>query len=226
MADGKTRRTEDPREKRRRERQVSERTCIVTRKTHLPEDLIRFVTGPDNEVVPDLARRLPGRGVWVLCNRDCIEQAVRTRAFGRGLKAEVKVPEDLAERIERLLVQRSLESLALARKAGAVTSGFSKLDAALGQGAIAALLHAREARADGAGKLDRKFRAVREAMGLTAPVVTEFSSDQLSLTIGRANVVHAGLGEGGATTRFLRETRRLANFRMSATPLASNTSTP
>ncbi|MEP4104459.1 MAG: DUF448 domain-containing protein, partial [Nitratireductor sp.] len=43
---------------------MGERTCIVTRRTVEPEDLIRFVAGPDMSVVPDLKRNLPGRGCW------------------------------------------------------------------------------------------------------------------------------------------------------------------
>jgi hypothetical protein len=35
----------------------------------------------------------------------------------------------------------------------------------------------------------------------------------LSLAIGRANVVHAGLKQGVATLRFLREAERLQRYR-------------
>ena len=56
---------------------MTERRCIVTREVLYPDQLIRFVAGPDGEVVPDLKRKLPGRGVWVTAKRDLVQQAVK-----------------------------------------------------------------------------------------------------------------------------------------------------
>ena len=44
---------------------LTERMCIVTRAVHDEDGLIRFVRSPDGYAVPDLQRKLPGRGVWV-----------------------------------------------------------------------------------------------------------------------------------------------------------------
>ena len=51
------------------------RLCAVSRVHKPPEELIRFVAGPDGAIVPDLARRLPGRGVWVDATREAVDAA-------------------------------------------------------------------------------------------------------------------------------------------------------
>ena len=72
------------------------RLCAVSRAPKPPEELIRFVAGPDGAIVPDLARRLPGRGVWVDATREAVAAAVRQKAFAKSLKRQVSVPADLA----------------------------------------------------------------------------------------------------------------------------------
>jgi predicted RNA-binding protein YlxR (DUF448 family) len=194
------------------DREVTLRTCAVTRLKRSPEELIRFVEGPDGQIVPDLARRLPGRGVWVTAERAAVAEAVRKNAFARSLRHRVVVPPDLPDLVERLLRRRALEALALANKAGLVTSGFERVDAQLAQGAVAVLLHAQEAAEDGATKLDRKLRAATREGRAAGPVICAFTSDELSLALGRPNVVHAALSAGGATGKFLNEASRLIRY--------------
>ena len=55
--------------------------CIVTRMVKDEAELIRFVRSPDGVVVPDLARKLPGRGVWVSLDRRLLDQAVARKLF-------------------------------------------------------------------------------------------------------------------------------------------------
>ena len=61
-----------------------------------PEELIRFVLGPDGTVVPDIRAKLPGRGVWVTARAELVREAVGRQAFSRGLKASAKADKDLA----------------------------------------------------------------------------------------------------------------------------------
>lgn len=193
-------------------REVTLRTCAVTRLKRPPEELIRFVESPDGQIVPDLARRLPGRGVWVTAERAALAEAVKKNAFARSLRHRVAVPPDLPDLVERLLRKRAIEALSLANKAGLVTSGFERVDAQLGQGSVAVLLHAREAAEDGKTKLDRKLRASVRERGGAGPVICAFTSDELSLALGRPNVVHAALSAGGATGKFLNEASRVIRY--------------
>jgi len=189
------------------------RRCAVSRTERAPDDLIRFVVGPSAAIVPDLARKLPGRGVWVTADRASVAAAVKANAFAKSLKRQVTVAPDLPDRVESLFVKRALEALSLANKAGMVLTGFDKVEALLESGRAAVLVHGSDAASDGAGRLDRKFAAVQRDKGQTAPVVDWLTIDQLSLAIGRSNVVHAGLKQGGATNRFLREAERLRRYR-------------
>jgi len=188
-----------------------ERMCIVTRDRRGPEDLIRFVLGPDGNVVPDIKAKLPGRGVWVTARAQIVEQAVRRQAFARGLKANAKAAITLPDDVDALLERDCLQSLSLANKAGAVVTGFTKVETAIESGKIALVLHARDAGADGSRKI---AQALRRKFGPDAPPqINLFGPNQLDLALGRANVVHAALKASPASSAFLVRCRRLAAYR-------------
>lgn len=200
------------------------RLCAATREPRSPDDLIRFVVSPDGVLVPDLARRLPGRGVWVTADRETIEKAVKTRAFARSLKRPVEVPASIADLIEGQMVRRLCDALAIANKAGLVSTGFEQVDKLLDGGKAVGLVHGCDAAVGGRAKLVRKFEAIARAGGAKATIVSYLTIDQISLAMGRSNVVHAGLIQGGATERFLSEAERLQRFRLGfgASPLADS----
>src|SRR4051794_4038371 len=136
------------------------RQCAVSRAHKPPEELIRFVAGPDGAIVPDLARRLPGRGVWVDATKEAVAAAVRQKAFAKSLKRQVSTPADLPALVERLMARRLAEALSIANKAGLVVTGFTKVEEMVAGEKSAVLLHATDAAADGVAKLDRKFKAL------------------------------------------------------------------
>lgn len=185
------------------------RRCAVTRVVREEKELIRFVAAPDGKIVADLAARLPGRGVWVTCSRDCVGEAIRSDAFSRSLKTKVRAATELPVQIDTLLRKRALDALSIANKAGEVVTGFFKLETGLDKGQIVAVLHAMEAARDGRNKLDRKLMASNPSA--PAPIGL-FSVAELSLALGRANVVHAGLKGGGASRKLIREVRRLGLY--------------
>jgi hypothetical protein len=189
------------------------RLCAVTRRHKDPDDLIRFVLAPDDSIVPDLARRLPGRGVWVGATRRDVAAAIRQQAFARSLKRSVLVPDDLAHRVESLLGRRLADAISLARKAGLLVAGFAKVEEMIDLGRAVVLVHAADAAGDGVAKLDRKFRALRGPDGEAEAIVRELTSAELSLAIGRSNVVHAAASGGGACRRIAYEARRLRHYR-------------
>lgn len=189
------------------------RRCIVTRSELPPDDLIRFVADPSGLIVPDLARKLPGRGVWVTGERSAIETAIKGGAFAKSLKRQVKVLPDLPEAIDALFVKRLLNAVSLANKAGLVHTGAEKVEKLLDGGRAVALLHGSDGTAEGRRKLDRKFTAIQRDKGQPTPVVDWLTIEELSLAMGRSNVVHAGLIQGGATKRLLSEAERLRRYR-------------
>lgn len=193
------------------ERNASERTCIVTRAKGEPETMIRFVLGPESQVVPDLRHKLPGRGVWVTAHADRVAEAVKRKAFARAFKAEVVVSADLPSEIEALLTKDCLQALSLANKAGQVVTGFAKVEATIEKGHVAGLIDASDGGADGSRKL---AQAYRRRFGTAAPHrVNLFTSMQLSLALGLANVVHAALIDGTAGAAFLSRCRKLNIYR-------------
>ncbi len=189
------------------------RLCAATRAVRSPDDLIRFVAGPDGSVVPDVARKLPGRGVWVTADRNSVAEAVRLKSFARSLKKAVTAAPDLPDIVERLLARRTLDALSLANKAGLVTAGFAQVEALLEAGQAVALLQGSDGAEGGRDKLDRKYRAISAAHGSPATIVDAFTIAEISLAMGRTNVVHAGLIQGGATKRFLSEAGRVQRYR-------------
>jgi len=190
-----------------------ERFCAVTREAKSADAMIRFVLDPDGRVVADLKRRLPGRGLWVTATKDALAQAARRNVFAKGFKTEVRLSADFVESTDRLLERSALDALAIANKAGAFVSGFAKVETAIAQGDIVALMRASEASADGIRKLDaamhRRFGA--DTAGIA--IIGAFSTAQLDLASGRSNVVHAALLAGPASDAFLARYSRLMRFR-------------
>jgi uncharacterized protein len=189
-----------------------ERLCIATREVRPIGELIRFVAGPDGVVVPDLKRRLPGRGVWITARRHFVEEAVRRRAFGRAFKADIKVSAELADELEQLLERSALNALSIAHKAGLVLLGFAKIEAAVATAPVVALLRARDAGEEGGRKLAAAFRR-RAGDAAKGKIVEAFTSAQLDLALGRLNVVHAALLAGQASETFLARSRFVECFR-------------
>jgi uncharacterized protein len=189
----------------------AERMCAATHEVRPVAELIRFVVAPDGAAVPDLKRRLPGRGLWITGTRAALAAAVARKVFARGFKREVHVAPDLVELTERLLVEAALDQLAICRKAGLVATGFAKVDAALAREPLAALVNAADAAPDGARKLLAARRQREDAEAIA--VVDRFTSAQLDLALGRSNVVHAALLAGSESEGFLARVARLDCFR-------------
>lgn len=170
--------------------------------------LIRFVAGPDGVVVPDLARKLPGRGLWIEAQRGQLELAIRKGAFARAAKAQVKVPADLADQVERLLKKRVLDGLGLAKRSGDLISGFDRVSESIGKGKVAWMVEAADGRPDGRRKLTAKaFHAPRPPR-----LVGLFSADELGLALGLDNVIHLAFLAGRGADRWTLDVERLSGF--------------
>ena len=199
-----------------RTKSAKTRMCAVSRKVRPVDELIRFVLSPEGAVVPDLKRKLPGRGLWIEASRARVAEAVRRNQFSRGFKRDVRAAQTLASDTEKLLVNSATDALAMAAKAGQVVAGFAKVEEALAGGRATALIHASDGAADGIRKLDAivRQRGGNHGESLVFLIVTELTSAELDLALGRANVIHAALLAGPAGKTFLSRSQILVRYRM------------
>ena len=186
------------------------RRCIVTGEIVPDSRLIRFVAAPDGQVVPDVAAKLPGRGLWVTATRAAVIQAVEKKLFARAAKANVIAAADLAERTEKALVTRMLGDLGIARRSGALVLGFDNVLRALdGPRPANVLIEA----IDGSGDGKRKLYNAAHARGMKPQVLECLTSAELGLALGRENVIHAAVQPGGLAERLTFDAERLQGFR-------------
>lgn len=195
------------------EREGPERRCIVSGESGGKDGLIRFVLDPEGQVVPDLAEKLPGRGLWVTAVREMVEKAALKGHFAKAAKAPAKACPELADLVERLLARRAADALGLARKAGALETGFEKVLTAIERGRIAALIEARDGAQDGRRKLEQRLRVVKEQGILgDVPVLSPLWADEMGLALGRGNVIHAALIPGRMQAKVVADLARLARY--------------
>ncbi len=171
--------------------------------------LIRMALGPGQQLVPDLAAKLPGRGAWVSAQRDLIEKAVKKSAFNRAFGCPVTMPEDLPGLIEAQLVERALSLLGLARRSGDLALGYDAVRLALKVGKPAWRIEASDGAEDGRSKLDRLAFA---AWG-DVPVAGCFTAEAIGIATGRSPVVHASMSVGSQARAFTTVMGKLSGFR-------------
>jgi predicted RNA-binding protein YlxR (DUF448 family) len=204
----------------RTDKSATMRMCAVTREVRPIGELIRFVVSPQGEVVPDLKRKLPGRGLWVSASRRTVAEAVRRNHFSKGFKRDIRAAVTLPADTEALLVRSATEALAMVAKASQVVSGFSKVEGTLREGQAQALIHASDGAADGIRKLDaiarQKYGNPDESQEFRTefPIVNVLTSAELDLALGRSNVIHAALLAGPASKTFLSRCQILVRYRM------------
>jgi ribosomal protein L7Ae-like RNA K-turn-binding protein len=160
-------------------------------------------------VVPDLARKLPGRGLWVEALRGTLEQAVRKGAFSRAAKAQLKAPPDLADQVDQLLKTRLLQALGLARRSGELTWGYDKVSSAIAAGRAAWMIEAADGSADGR----RKLLQIAARQPRPPRLIGIFSSAELGLALGLENVIHLAFLAGRGAGRWTLDVERLSGFR-------------
>lgn len=168
------------------------------------EKMIRFCVAPDGTLTPDLAHKLPGRGIWVTADRDVVAEACEKNLFTKAARRKVKYPENPDELITDLFVKRLQSLLGVAKKAGLVVAGFEKVAEALRKGQVVCLIEATDAAEDGKEKLDRLRGDISVVRILTAGQAAE--------ALGTGICVHAALKSGGIGDLFVAEARRFASY--------------
>jgi predicted RNA-binding protein YlxR (DUF448 family) len=197
---------------------ATQRTCALTRRVLPVDRLLRFVVSPAGDVVADVKRKLPGRGMWISATQAALAEAVAHKVFARTFRRDVRVDADLVAKTERLLARSALDALAIAAKSNKVVAGFTKVEAALKCAGAVALIHASDGSADGMRKLSAVL--YRETAGKPGgiAIVEEFSGAQLDLALGHPNVVHAALLAGPVSGTVLVRAMRLQRFRTRQSP--------
>ena len=190
---------------RKKDRDQVMRKCIATGEVRPTAELIRFVVGPDGDVVPDILGKLPGRGIWVTASASALAKATGKGLFSRAAKAAVKVPEDTMDRVEAALVARVVDLISLSRKSGGAVAGFEKVKSWLEKGEARVLVQASDGSERGKGKL-------RPPAG-KGSFVGVLTANELGLAFGRENVIHGALASGGLTDLVVDEAARLKGLR-------------
>ncbi|MBT5458347.1 MAG: RNA-binding protein [Rhodospirillaceae bacterium] len=183
----------------------TERRCLVGRQTLPVDQLVRFVIGPDNAIFPDVAQRLPGRGMWVQSTRQAVDEACRQNLFAKAAKAAVSADKGLADRVEQLLHRRCLDLIGLARRSGCAVAGFEKVKMLLAEGKAGVLLLGSDCGKDGSRKLLPVAKDV--------PVIDQFTCAELAHVFARERMAYGALASGTLAMRLISEARRFTGFR-------------
>ncbi len=179
------------------------RRCIVTRESLPKDDMLRFVVGPDNTLVPDLAGRLPGRGMWLKAAPGLLELAMKKGAFHRAAKAQVQIPGDMAAMLGGMLEQRLMDMLGMARRAGESVAGWQKVQEWLAAGRVGLLVEATD------GSPAERARLIG---GHQMPVILALPAETLGRIFGRGGAVHVAVAKGRLAEAIAREANRLRAF--------------
>jgi predicted RNA-binding protein YlxR (DUF448 family) len=190
-----------------------ERRDLVTGEVMPEERLVRFVAGPEGVVVPDVARKLPGRGLWVEAKREAVDTAAKRGGFSRAAKTKLAAPADLADQVDRLLAMRLLSGLGLARRAGDLILGFEKAASAIESGKVAWMIEASDGSADGRRKLLQSAKRAALANLRSPRLLGLFSAEELGLALGLGNVIHVAFLAGRGADRWTTDVERLSGFR-------------
>jgi predicted RNA-binding protein YlxR (DUF448 family) len=182
----------------------AERKCIATGEVQPKFGLIRFVVGLDAQIVPDIAGKLPGRGIYVAADRAALDKAVAKKLFARGAKMPVQVPDDLVDQVERQLARRVVDLIALSRKSGRAVAGYEKVKGWLQMEEAQVLIQA----VDGSGRGKSKLSTPH-----FGTYIGWLTADELGLAFGRETVIHGALASGGLTQRVVEEANRLRGVR-------------
>ena len=183
-----------------------ERKCIATGEVQPKHGLIRFVIGPEGQIAPDLAEKLPGRGIWVSADRAALDKAAQKRLFSRAAKQAVTVPEGLTDQVEALLAARVVNLISLARKGGGAVCGYEKVKSKLAGVEAQVLIQASDGSERGKSKLSTPYRG---------DFIGWLTASELGRAFGRQTVIHAALDAGGLSKRVVEDAARLKGLRVS-----------
>ncbi len=180
------------------------RKCIASGAIKEKSALLRFVVTPDNIIVADVLGKLPGKGIWVSCDKVLMEKAVRDGLFAQVARKPISVPATLLDDAEHMLTNRVISLLSLARKSGRAVAGYEKVKDWLSKDMAAVLVQSQDGSERGKSKLSTPRGGT---------FIGWLKTSELGLAFGRQTVIHCALASGGITQRVVNEARRLKGLR-------------
>ena len=174
-----------------RTKHTPQRTCVGCSSRRAPRDLLRLGCTSKGEVMLDRSGRLPGRGAYVCFDAVCLRRALKPAKLASTFKQPVVVPtfEAVYQTAVVLLQERLKACLSLARKAGAVVSGYTSLRTALTHGKVVCVVLAEDIAASRAEEYH--FWCIQQDI----PCITLFSKEEMGRLLGRPSCSAAGFTE-------------------------------
>ena len=112
---------------------IPKRSCAICRAKAEKSDLIRIVKSPDGRPVVDVMKKLPGHGVYICPDSDCIEKAKKSGSLAHSLGVIIGADfwTELEESAKTFGVNPALKIrsvLGLSRKSGNLIIGTDNID--------------------------------------------------------------------------------------------------
>ena len=180
------------------------RKCILSGEISDKAGLLRFTLTPDNQVIPDFKKKLPGKGMYVKNSKQALSTAVAKNLFSKAAKRPVKVDAGLVELTENLLRKKGLDTISLARKAGVLLTGMEKVLEAIKKDKVAFVLEAKGAGDDG------HKRILGAAKNLE--IFNLYDVEELDKALDKVNTVHIAFLKSEMAKTVYNEFSRFAGF--------------
>lgn len=193
---------------------MNDRSCILTRQPGDRGQLLRFAASHNNELIPDINNKLPGRGCWLTATRQAVISAMKLGSFNKSFKKEMLIDPNLPDLIDALLKKSILGSLALARKSGAIVHGSTKVINHIKTGKVLAVLHNIDAAEDGKRKIEQAIFARQRLYELEKiHIFSLFTNDEVQIVFGRGNITHIAILNDNKTRGLINRINRLHYYR-------------
>ncbi|MBE6451543.1 MAG: DUF448 domain-containing protein [Alphaproteobacteria bacterium] len=180
------------------------RKCIATGQIKSKEELLRFVKTPDSRLVPDFNKKLEGRGLYVSVSKKALQTALDKNLFIKSIRQHLKIEDNFLSLVEQLLYKRGLDSVNLARKAGALVTGFEKVKEKILKNKVAFLIEAQDAGQDGTEKIC--------AIAKNLEVIKVYNIQDLDLALDKVNTVHVAVLKSDIAGMVYKNVKRYQTF--------------
>ncbi|MBE6463077.1 MAG: DUF448 domain-containing protein [Alphaproteobacteria bacterium] len=179
------------------------RKCIVDGITKPTSELLRFVM-IGNTLYPDFNKKLPGKGIYVTNNRISLETALAKKLFNKVTRHNLKIDDDFVNIVENIIKTQALNSLNIARKAGALVAGFEKVKEEIKKNKVEFIIEALDAGKDGKEKIAFLAKSVE--------IFNLFSIDELDITLNKENTVHIAILKSDTSRMVYNNLKKYENF--------------